>query len=333
MIAKLTDFIADNLIHYYEIETTDISLLPIGADINASVYKVKGRNQKDYFVKIRLGHSLDSAIAVLTILHQAGIKELIMPIQTIHAKAMHSADNYTIIVYPFVDGHDGFSRALSNEQWIILGHALKQVHEVLVPKSLEHSIRRENFSSTERDAVRSVYAHINEAWIGDEVALQLFKFMKKNESIIQRLVDRSEELSQNFHNQSLSSVLCHADLHGGNVLIDRKGALYIVDWDNPIVAPKERDLMFIGGGVGNVWNKPQEEKLFYQGYGQTEIDWSLLAYYRLERIVEDIKEFCEALLKPADEAKKREMYQHFLNMFAPRGVIEIAFATDNNVIQ
>ena len=30
--------------------------------------------------------------------------------------------------------------------------------------------------------------------------------------------------------------------------------------------PKERDLMFIGGGVANVWNKPHEETLFYKGY-------------------------------------------------------------------
>ncbi len=32
------------------------------------------------------------------------------------------------------------------------------------------------------------------------------------------------------------------------MLIDANDALYIVDWDNPILAPKERDLMFIGGG-------------------------------------------------------------------------------------
>ena len=28
------------------------------------------------------------------------------------------------------------------------------------------------------------------------------------------------------------------------------------------MAPKERDLMFIGGGVANVWNHPSEEIAF-----------------------------------------------------------------------
>ena len=49
------------------------------------------------------------------------------------------------------------------------------------------------------------------------------------------------------------------------MLIDGKGDLYIVDWDAPIMAPKERDLMFIGGGVANVWNNPHEEDCFIKG--------------------------------------------------------------------
>lgn len=32
----------------------------------------------------------------------------------------------------------------------------------------------------------------------------------------------------------------------GNVLISKNGSIYIVDWDQPVMAPKELDLMFIG---------------------------------------------------------------------------------------
>jgi spectinomycin phosphotransferase len=45
------------------------------------------------------------------------------------------------------------------------------------------------------------------------------------------------------------------------------------------MAPKERDFMFIRVGIGNVWNKPLEEKLFYKGCGKTEINSTSLAYY------------------------------------------------------
>lgn len=147
------------------------------------------------------------------------------------------------------------------------------------------------------------------------------KFMKENILSIRRLVDRAEQLGQKLQDQSHKFVLCHSDIHGGNVLIDSNDSIYIVDWDDPIMAPKERDLMFIGGGVANVWNKLHEEKLFYKGYGTTEVNSTILAYYRHERIVEDIGEYGQALLLTSGGGEGRlEMCKHFMDMFEPNGV-------------
>ena len=43
-----------------------------------------------------------------------------------------------------------------------------------------------------------------------------------------------------------------------------QSALFIVDWGNPIFAPKERDLMFVG--MSRASAGAREETLFYQGY-------------------------------------------------------------------
>ena len=185
-----------------------------------------------------------------------------------------------------------------------------------------------------RDAVRSIYTHIEVDPIDDEIAIQLQKFMKKNMPDIRRLVDRAEQLGEKLQNYSLKFMLCHSDIHGGNVLMDENSHIYIVDWDEPIMAPKERDLMFIGGGVGNVWNKPLEEKLFYKGYGKTEINSTALAYYRHERIVEDIAIYSRELLLTTAGGKDRlEMYKHFMAMFEPQGVVDIAFKTDESLLE
>jgi spectinomycin phosphotransferase len=54
--------------------------------------------------------------------------------------------------------------------------------------------------------------------------------------------------------------------------------------------------MFAGGGQFGAGRTAQEEEtLFYQGYGPTAIDPAALAYYRYERIVEDIAVYCEKL--------------------------------------
>jgi len=315
---------------YYGIEGVTLTFLPLGADMNASVYKAETQEQLSYFVKLKRGHHHDISIAIMELLQNAGIQQIIPPIKTIHGQPTQRIDDCTLIVYPFVEGQDGFSRSLSDEQWYILGNTLRQIHEIDVPPSIQHHIRREDYSPQWREAVRALFTHIEAKPTGDEIAVKLLVFMKKNKAAIQRLVDRAEQLAKKLHNEPAKFVLCHSDIHGGNILIDKNNNTYIVDWDEPIMAPKERDLMFIGGGVGNVWNKPHEEALFYKGYGKTEVNKTILAYYRHERIVEDTALYCQnILLTTANHEDNLEMYKHFIGMFEPRGVVDIAFETDD----
>lgn len=321
--------IIDCLSTNYGIVATALTLLPIGADMSASVYKAETQGGQSYFVKLKHGHHYEISIAILALLQDSGIQQIIPPIKTIDGKLTRHIDDFTLIVYPFVDGQNGFCYNLTDDQWITLGKVLRQVHEFDVPPSIRDLVRKEAYSDKWRRAVRSLDARIDENLNGDEAALKLQLFMREHRAVIHYLVDRAEALSQRVQEQSPEFVLCHSDIHGGNVLIDGNGAIYIVDWDDPIMAPKERDLMFIGGGVANVWNNPREEEFFYKGYGKTEINRAILAYYRHERIVQDIAEYGQALLLTSVGGKDRlEMYKQFADMFEPNGVVDIAFKTD-----
>ena len=87
--------------------------------------------------------------------------------------------------------------------------------------------------------------------------------------------------------------------------------------------------MFIGGGVGGSWNRPDEEAWFYQGYGPTEIDWEALAYYRFERIIEDVAEYASRLMLTEEGgADREEGFRKFTNQLLPGHVVEMAMRTD-----
>lgn len=318
----------------YGIKVAKLTFLPLGADLNASVYKAETHDQSSYFIKLKRGRHHDISATIIALLHDAGIQHIIPPIKTTHGKSIQHIDDVTLIVSPFVEGQDGFNRDLTDDQWITLGKAMKQIHEIDVPLSIKHMIRREDYSPKWREAVRFLYAHIESKPSGDEIALQLMAFMKTHSVKIHRLVDRAEQLGKKIQDNNQKVVLCHSDIHGGNVLMDGNDLVYMVDWDDPIMAPKERDLMFIGGGVANVWNKPHEEKFFYKGYGKTEINMATLAYYRHERIVEDIAIYGQQLLLTStdDQNNRTESYKHFIAQFEPQGVVEIAFKTDENLI-
>jgi spectinomycin phosphotransferase len=125
-------------------------------------------------------------------------------------------------------------------------------------------------------------------------------------------------------------VLC--DLHAWNILHGSPGGLQIIDWDDPILAPKERDLMFIGGGVGGIWNTPGEEALFYQGYGAPDLNLTALAYYRFERILVDVVEYSQQLLSTTTGFADRERgLRQFTAAFLPNDVVAIAFQTDQRL--
>ena len=79
--------------------------------------------------------------------------------------------------------------------------------------------------------------------------------------------------------QSGPYVFCHADLHPANLIRDTKGNMYVIDWDELTLAPKERDFIF----VRNV-----EADAFWVGYEHPHIDWVALTYYRCERVVQDV---------------------------------------------
>lgn len=335
MIEKSTlseQHIIDCLRINYDIDVSRLTFLPLGADMQASVYKAETQNQSSYFVKLKWGHSNNISTVIITLLCDAGIQHIIPIVKTTNGQTTQVIGDYTMTVSPFMDGWDGFSQDLTEDQWITLGKVMRWIHELHVPPSIQSKIRQESYSPKWRTAVWSLYPLIEPEPSGDKIAISLLIFMKEHRAVIHQLVDRAEQLAQELQDQSPPFVLCHSDLHAGNILIDKSGSIYIVDWDNPIMAPKERDLMFIGGGVANVWNKPHEKELFYKGYGKTEVNRTLLAYYRHERIVEDIAEYGQHLLLSTVGSQDRmTWYKDFIAQFEPDGVVDIALKTDEDV--
>lgn len=313
--------------NYYGINVQAVQLLSEGADINACVYKVDAQTNS-YFIKFKYGNHDEINLSIIRLLHDSGIKEIIYPVTTVEGKLFQQLDGYRIVVYPYIPTPNGFTQNLSDKQWKQLGKALRKVHETSLPPLIQNQLRKEAYSSTWREMVTSFYSKIEPHTSDDELTMDFKSFFKQNIDKIHQLVDCAEDLAKKIHPDLNEYVLCHSDMHAGNLLVG-KDEMFIIDWDEPMLAPKERDLMFIGGGVGNVWNNPQEIDYFYEGYGQTSIDKTILSYYRNERIVEDIAEFGKELLSQEHATQSRlEMFKHFKEMFYPRGVVEIAIDTN-----
>jgi spectinomycin phosphotransferase len=251
---------------------------------------------------------------------------LLPPLTTHSGQLRAELAPFRVILHPCAEGRNGFEVDLSDGQRVEFGAALRRFHATAFPPAITRDVPRETFSPRWRERVKYFLDHVADEAFDDPVSAELAAFLNAHRLETLDLVDRSERLALSFQAHSPPFLLCHADIHAWNLLIDARGALYLVDWDTLIFAPRERDLMFVGAGLGGNGHSPQEEiALFYQGYGPVQVDPAGIAYYRHERIVEDIAVLCEQILLTRAGGQDREQSLEYLKSnYLPGGTMEMA---------
>ncbi len=317
----------------YGLPVSKFDFLPLGADPNTAVYRAATENENSYFVKLRKGDFDETAVTLPKFLSDQSIPNIIPPLRSKTGQLWANLDAFKLILYPFVEGRDGFDMDLSALHWFEFGTALKRIHTAEIPPSITNQIQREAYSPQWREIVKTFMKRIENESFTDSVAIELAVFLKTKRDEIFDLIGRTERLALKLQADSPPFTVCHSDVHAGNILIDGNDTVHIIDWDNPILAPKERDLMFVGGAQGFTGHTPQEEEtLFYRGYGQTQVNQSALAYYRYERIIDDIAVYCEQLLSTDEGGEDREpSLQYLKSNFLPNNTIEIAYKSDKTL--
>lgn len=315
----------------YGLDVAEIFFLPLGADFNTAVYRVTATDKTDYFLKLRSGDFCEASVLVPHHLNQIGLKNIIPAIATKTGECWTSLNAFRVILYPYIDGRNAIKMKLSEPQWLQFGAGIKKLHTTDIPKHININLPKEIFSSKWCDTVESFLRRIEDEEFTDTVAARTALFLKSKSDLILNLIKRVIELRSTLQNQSFDYVVCHADIHGWNLLIDQNNHLYMIDWDTLILAPKERDLMFIGAGIWDAGcTATQEEAHFYKGYGETEINQDAISYYRLERIIEDISVYCEHIfLSDSPVEERMQSFEYIQANFLPNGTIERACAQGN----
>ena len=315
----------------YGLSVDSLDFLPLGADPNTAVYRAVDLEQRAYFVKVR-GSFDPVSVALPDLLRERGNVNVIAPLNTRSGELACGFDRFTLILYPYVDGRDAGETGLTETQRHALGRALKSLHTLTPPPDLAARIRRETYAPHWRDKTRAFLDRVEHETWAERVAAQAADLLHDRRDVILDLVDRAERLAFDLVTHPRETVLCHSDIHAGNVLLEADGVLHVIDWDDPILAPKERDLMFVGGGLFGGRRAPaEEEALFYAGYGATTVDATALSYYRYERIIVDIAVYCESLLDTdAGGDDRAQALRYLASNFEPGQTIELAYHADRS---
>ena len=311
----------------YGITATAVVPRAVGADAGASVYRVDARHGQ-WWLKCRT-YQVDPTVwdSLHWLRGTSGIDEIVAPWPALTGGASVQRWGLQFTLFPYIEGQSGFEAPLSRAQWNRLGQVLRRLHEVQLPAELQGALPRVQLEPAALETVGRWLAEGGLPAAQDGLSRAFVSIWQQQHARIGALHAHALQLYGALQGVAVDLHLCHTDLHAGNLLMGNDGGLHLIDWDGLSLAPRERDLMFVGAAVGGRWGR-ENPAGFVEGYGSDLGDPRWIAWYRHWRILQDLIEFQQVLLAPGalDRSPQlRRQSLHFLSeQFAPGNVFDAA---------
>ncbi|MBB5907695.1 phosphotransferase [Actinoalloteichus hymeniacidonis] len=289
----------------FGIDLVSIESVDQGADRAAQVRRGIASDGARYAIKWTTGGSR-AGLTVPNRLADHGVPGVAGPIRTTAGGLYRERAGRRLSLTPWLSGDIAMNGAMTSEHWRSYGGVLAEAHAVPVDAELAAVLPREEYRLHEQyvAAVRTVQRGIDEldaaasradrgdphpAGLDDRLVQSLRAEWRASKELITSLTTQVEVLASDLRDRPTPRVICHGDPHLGNLLLRGADQVWLIDWDDTVLAPPELDLQFVLGGVLYfALVGEQEQSWFFDGYGPIEIDPARLAYYRCARALEDL---------------------------------------------
>jgi spectinomycin phosphotransferase len=105
--------------------------------------------------------------------------------------------------------------------------------------------RRDDLLVQSQSALTDALAALDTPWTSGPLAEPARSLLAKRAQELEVALQEYDALAASVRGTSDSWVLTHGEPHRGNVIVGAEGALFLVDWDTTLVAPRERDLQIV----------------------------------------------------------------------------------------
>ena len=306
------------------VAAASVEFLPVGDDSRAWSFQVVADDGRRWFLKVRRGQVDPAAVVVPRFLRDHGLAQVVAAIPARDGGPWRQLGGFTLLLYPWVEGVPAMERGLTGRQWAELGRFVVALHRTQLSAALAATVARESFVPWGARPVRALDRQIGRTGPDDPLGGELDRLWQAHRDEIRFAADRAERLGRAVAAARPRLVLCHADLHTANLLVDAHDRLLVVDWDGVQLAPPERDLL--------VPATEQERGRFFEGYGPVSLDPAVVAYFRWEWVVQELADYGSRVLEGRlGEDTRRHALEEFRRLFAPRDVVEAARAADRQL--
>lgn len=283
-----------------------------------------------FFIKASSTALYEPSCLVPRFLHNHGLAFVVAPLPTRTDALWTSIDTWTLCLYPFIDGVSGSLPPLTDDQWKATGMALRHVHQTTLPPDGLGALRTEKFDPAMYHQWLEDFAlHCTASREIAPIEQELHTLCDMHRATIHQALETLASLAPRLQHNAGDFVLCHADLHSGNLLRSPQGSVHLIDWDDVMLAPKERDFLFVADPPSH---DSDPVSPFFHGYGSQSVDWQALAYFRWERIVQDLFAYIDTVCFRQDlpEAAQRKSIQQMRTILNHGVMLRAAYVATNH---
>jgi spectinomycin phosphotransferase len=312
----------------------------LGADERAVLFRGLTDDGISYAVKTT--SAPQAGLVVADFLARQGVEGVPAPVRTRSGGLTVDHVSGVVSVAPWVEGPRAIDTGLDHEQWRAFGELLGAVHATAPAPLLVDAgavLPVDSHDPTrEVDRARAFPQRLHRAGAAapdDTVVGELAALWARSGHDVLVVADLAEASALSGGWDRVGVVICHADPHHGNLLLDERGGVRLVDWDDAILAPREADLIFVIGGVYSFGPiTPADERSFFDGYTaasggvtRSDLDAERLTYYRSVRALTDFLDFADDALDDRRPGRERaDALRIASGALSPEGIVALTLS-------
>lgn len=289
MDLKLEDILNDN----YEIRVGSIRSAP--RQFVAKTFVIEADSGDKYFCKVidkRLFiANVIKSLPALRSIHQLGFERINYPIPA-KSGALHVMYNTTLVVlFNFIDAPQSY-----DYDDFTFGQTIANVHKLTTRVSVELEV--ENFEFRHKGTFEEKLQTILSLKQKNSLLSDLSSLIRMKESEIRRFFANFLSLAEKCKSQEWNMVVTHGDAPG-NILVKSAKDIYIIDWDDIMLTPPERDTWFL-----------EEKPRFIDGYKSIfpryQRNQIASKYFVYSRYFNDLVEYWEEIINSTDKVHQQK---------------------------
>lgn len=269
----------------------DVTLMPAPRGFVAETYVVTAGDQR-YFAKLvaisRYSENIEASLPALLEMYQQGFDAINYPVLTNDGQLSMKLDGRLLVLFNYIEAEWTFDYPFAD--YVALITRLNAMTVRTPPP-------REDFALAFRD---NLLNHLEAVWAGTfthPVELEVQTLLRAERDRLLRDFATMESLMHEMQQTEHEWVLTHGDA-GGNIIKDARGKIYLIDWDDLLLAPRERDTWFHADSAEFL-------ALYRARFPGYQVNRRAYAYYLYKRFFDDLEGFLDKIFAPSssDEVK------------------------------